>query len=201
MPQFPPTAPALLAVPPQCCVPAHGAGWPRHGAVGCPGAWLPPAAMMGAGSGVAGARSSPAQHASWNTYFKATTGSSCLSVPGLAVSWGQGHQAACPAGPRDVRGMGLGALLWGWGCRVGAGGAGTGKPRRGWEQRFFPAEKNLCCVRGAGSVTTAMRVPVSPRAALQRPLRCPGTAGVVVQGARVGLWLQCWLLIYHGEGY
>jgi len=59
----------------------------------------------------------------------------------------------------------------------------------------------LQCVRGAGSVTTAMRVPVSPRAALQRPLRCPGTAGVVVQGARVGLWLRCWLLIYHGEGY
>ncbi|XP_021264494.1 dipeptidase 1 isoform X2 [Numida meleagris] len=39
---------------------------------------------MGAGSGVAGARSSPKQHASRNTYFRATTGSSCPSVPGLA---------------------------------------------------------------------------------------------------------------------
>lgn len=109
-------------------------------------------------------------------------------VPGSVscqTPWHEGHGAG---------GVSMGLEVPGWG-----GGCWDRKAKEGMGAALFPSRKNLCCVRGAGSITTAMRVPMSPRAALQRPSRCPGTAGVVVQGARVGLWPQCWLLIYHGE--
>lgn len=151
-----------LSFPPQqqqhrwpCCPtaapPALGVGQPGHGAAGRAGARPPPSTKAGAGSGVAGARSSPARrHTSRKTYCTAATGSSHPSVPGTAVSWGQGDRGSgpCRDPPPGTWGTGLG-------CQRGAGGAGSGEA----EARVGPAlfqQKNLRCVTGAGSVTTAM---------------------------------------------
>ncbi|XP_066860411.1 dipeptidase 1 isoform X1 [Anser cygnoides] len=102
-----------LSFPPQqqqhrwpCCPtaapPALGVGQPGHGAAGRAGARPPPSTKAGAGSGVAGARSSPARrHTSRKTYCTAATGSSHPSVPGTADT---GLIPEQPAAPIPTRG-------------------------------------------------------------------------------------------------
>lgn len=178
VPQFPPAA-AAAPLPPS---PQHGAAW-----AGSPGArWSSATAQRHGGGWLWGGRS-PFQP-------RAQTENKLHSR----------YKEQPPKHPRDSGELGTGGqgqrallrpLLGIWGTGLGVPlGAGSGEA----EARVGPAlfqQKNLQCVRGAGSVTTAM--PRGPGASPCHPCRAEGgrrgaqgAAGAPrARGARVGLWL------------